>query len=514
MSARCRGFTLIEMLLAVAIAAVLGTFLLRSATAVLHWTLLESTRAAEHAQIGELVDRLQAEEDSAWAIFTPLRDVTGGPNADGHEVDFFTRDATNKTYFWAYTYDAAAQTLTRSLYGTPGGPVTTDVTYTGITGFFARTYPITALQDPSSKIYSPLYNAATLHEGAVSFFPGTPIAGGNQITYVKIQSPTLVRELQLATQTAPSGFIVVLQYTPAPTPTPKVALSSWPQYIELPLTGQALQTAALPPSRNMGFYINRLLGGAVAEAALAPCATNQARAFADGPPNWAVPLANAIAPAGAVPAGVTASTDASGCVTFSGSAFTNGMPNVALWEPGYSGTFSQSGNTCAASVKIRAEYPYTAQGPEAQMVSEGGSPLDPCSISWSAQQTSAVVNTTYRVIGCASSLSSGIVPVGSNCTLTAVPWPNDNPSCTAPNGDPGGIVNGYDGTGRYAIAPSTYGSTTLNGDGSVTFMRTSPGQVTLTASGHYVSYQYAIKAGVYQCVPHSSYNVLTTWTIN
>lgn len=520
MQRREAGFTLLEVLVALAIAVLLGGLLLRTSISALHWTALQSQRVHEHAQIGELVDRLESEEDSAWAIFTPY--------ADGHEVDFFTRDGQNQPYFWAYTYDADAQTLTRSIYSTLGGARLTDIIYTGITAFYAHTYPLTALQDPSSKIYSPLYAGATLTPGSVAFFPGSEVAGGNQITYVRIDGPTLARELQLSTQTAPSGFTVVLQYTPAPTATPKPALKAWPAFVELPIQGQALQTAALPPPHDIAFYLNRLFGGGIANAALAPCETNQARAFSDGPPNWAVPLANASAPAGALPAGVTGTTDANGCITFSSSAFTSGMPNVALYEPGYTGTVKQYGSSCGPGVSIVATYPGSQQGPDVQLDSVGGSPIDPCGITWQdAQTTSTTATTTYRVVGCASNQSRGIVPVGSNCVVTAAPWPNDSPNCVPPNNDPGGIQNGYNGSGIYSmqgysggtsargvVTSNAYGSIATNADGSVTFTRTAPGAETITAYGVYLSFSYVNRNGRYSCVTKSSYNALSSWIIN
>ena len=221
MSARVsRGFTLIELVVAVGIAVMLSYFLVRTTAMTLHWSSMQAQRNVEHASMEELVDRWRAEEDSAWAIFTPDTDVNGVANGDGHEVDFFTRDAKYQSYFWAYNYDAQAKTLMRYQYAAPGGTPVVDTTYGGITTFYVHTYPVTALQDRSSKVYSPLYDGATLLPGAVRFYGAAypQIAGGNQITYLRVESPTMVREMQLSTQTAPSGFTVVLQYTPAPGP--------------------------------------------------------------------------------------------------------------------------------------------------------------------------------------------------------------------------------------------------------------------------------------------------------
>ncbi len=350
-----KGFTLTELLIALAVVAVLGMLLVRVISLGLNAITIQTQRDAEHAAVDRLADRWRAEEDSAWAIFTPGTDVDGLPNDDGHELDFFTRDGANQSYFWAYNYDAASKTLTRYLYSQPGGTAVFDEAYTGITKFYAHTYPVTALQDKSSQIYCPLYDNAQLVPGAVRFYgPSHPdIAGGNQITYVRLEAPTNVEDMQLTTATAPSGFTVVLQYTPNPSPsaspTPAVgpspqssahnALSAWPPAVELPLKGQALQTASLPPSHDTAFYLNRLLGGGMAYADATPCAVDQGRAFTDA--TFSQLLTNATTPAGVLPSGVTGYTDAGGCIFMKSSIFTSGTPNVALYEPGYTGTFQQ-----------------------------------------------------------------------------------------------------------------------------------------------------------------------------
>ncbi len=344
-----RGFTLLELTVSLGIAAVLTLLLVQMAALVLHWSSTQAQRNVEEAAIGELVDRWHAEEDSAWAIFTPASDVNGASNSDGHEVDFFNRDAKFESYFWAYDYDAADKTLTRYLYAAPGSAPQADKTYDGITGFYAHTYPVTALQDPAAKIYSPAYNGAALQPGAVRFYGAANplIAGGNQITYVRVQSATRVRELQLSTSTAPTGFTIVLNYTPKPSATPAVTLQAWPQYVELPMQGQSLQTAWVPAPHDAAYYLNRILGGAVANAALSPCATNQARAFTDA--MFKTPLVSATPPLGALPVGVSGSTDAGGCVTINDKIGSN----VELYEPGNMTALVQNGRKLRVCSKGR-----------------------------------------------------------------------------------------------------------------------------------------------------------------
>lgn len=216
------GFTLLETMVAVAVVLAVGFFVLSALASAHRWNAALASRRASETSIGSLADRLEAEEDSAWAIFTPPADVYGAPNADGHELDFFLRDAQNRAHFWAYRYDAAGHSLQRLLYGKSGDRAIADgAPLKNIDDFFARTYPVTALQDSASPIYSALYGGAALHPAEVRFDPAQPwIAGGNQITYVRIHSAQSGRELQLSTQTAPSGFIVVARYTPSPPATP------------------------------------------------------------------------------------------------------------------------------------------------------------------------------------------------------------------------------------------------------------------------------------------------------
>ncbi len=174
------------------------------------------------AAIGWVADRLEADGDSAWAIFTPPLDAYGSSNADGHEVDFFFRDAQNRAHFAAYSYDKTEHHIARLLYAQVGAaPMVDGAPVAGVEEFFARTYPVTALQDPGSPVYSDLYRGAGLHPAEVRFDRTRPwVAGGNQITFARIRFARITRELQLSTQTAPGGFTIVLRYTPAPSNSP------------------------------------------------------------------------------------------------------------------------------------------------------------------------------------------------------------------------------------------------------------------------------------------------------
>ncbi len=240
-----RGFTLLETVVSVAIAVVLGWVLLTVITHVLLVSRVQAARDAAQSAIMQLTDNLTTEEDDAWAIYVPPSDVLGASNGDGHEVDFFARDGKQQPYFWAYNYDSSAHALTRYRFASPGGSATKDVTYSGVTAFSAQTYPITALQDSSTPVYSPMYGGARLQSGIVHFYPGMPwIAGGNNITYIHVEASGFRRDLQLATSTAPSGFTVVLNYTPSPAPTAAGGPVSWPPAIVFAAPGTTIAAGA------------------------------------------------------------------------------------------------------------------------------------------------------------------------------------------------------------------------------------------------------------------------------
>lgn len=179
-----RGLTLLELVVAMAVLAVVALVTGGLVGHALHWGDSVAARNREQTALEELAARWQAEADAAWAI-----------SAQGSELQFYRRDGFGQPHVSTYT-----------------SPVP------GVGTFSALTYPITALQDPSSPIYNPLYAGAVLQPVAVQFAPGA--LGGNALTAVTIASEHYVRAMLLTTRTAPSGFTIVLRYTPAPTPTP------------------------------------------------------------------------------------------------------------------------------------------------------------------------------------------------------------------------------------------------------------------------------------------------------
>lgn len=352
---------MLETLIAVAISVIIGMLLLQAASSFLHWSALAAQRNTENASLGELADRWEADEDSAWAIFTPPGDVLGASNADGHEVDFFTRDGHGRAYFWAYTFDSQAHTITRYLYDAPGSAPAKDTVYAGITKFATRTYPLTALQDASTPVYSPLYASATLQSGTVLFYPAMPwIAGGNNITWLRVETAANVREMQLATQTAPTGFTIVLSYTPspAPSPTPAAVLSVWPAAVRYAVSGTNVADAGAPRV-TVAALLNGLLGGGIANAA----STCPAQAF---PSASAMANNQPYSQGTRDPFGAGITLGQNGC--YGG--------QIVLNEPGYFAQFSdyQSfSSPCQSSQVALGLWANNGYGPTAYQTASGGS---------------------------------------------------------------------------------------------------------------------------------------------
>lgn len=216
MPASERGFALIETLVAAAIGFVLIWGLVALASRYAGWAA--SLNATLHAQTAaaNLSERLASEASSAWAVFIPATGVLGEPNADGHELDFFTEDGAHRPLAWAYRYDRATKLVTRYSYAPGVAPQAGEST--GPFDAFAAT------SVPASTIAAdPLFSGATIPDVQYSFAAMPQAQGGNELVNVAIQAPGVMENDTLASAVAPTSFTVVLNYTPAPlgsTPTP------------------------------------------------------------------------------------------------------------------------------------------------------------------------------------------------------------------------------------------------------------------------------------------------------
>ncbi len=219
MNASERGFTLIEVTIGAAIAAVVMWSLVAFAARTAASARLLAARGDAQARADRLSERLASEAASAWAIFVPPTDVTGASNADGHELDLFGEDAGHRAYAFAYRYDAATHTLARYAYAPGRAAVETDL-LGGYDAVSAVAYPASALADPASPAYDPLF--AGVHAPDVAHaFTALPIArGGNGVVLLHLRAAGVERDDVLASGSAPTAFTVVIAYTPSPAPTP------------------------------------------------------------------------------------------------------------------------------------------------------------------------------------------------------------------------------------------------------------------------------------------------------
>ena len=469
---RARGFTLVEVVVAAGIAVVLGWLLLHVLTQILVTSRLQAARDAEQSTVGKLVDDLTSEEDDAWAIYTPPSDVFGKSNADGHEVDFYTRDAQQRPYFWAYDYDSATRTLVRYRTGAIGGSPLQDVAFTGVTGFYAHTYPLTALQDPSTPVYSPLYNGAALQNGIVKFYAAAApwIQGGNNITYVHITSATLRRDLQLVTNTAPTGFTVVLNYTPSPSPTPP-GFKTWPANLQLATSGEHIGTS----SRGQPcFAVGR----------------NAANTSFDGSLDSNVASALGVY------------VDGNGCeVDANGTPLT--QPVIVAWEPsGTSETFNIRGNACSVA-GFGPWMPASGTGARVLLMANSTAP-GACTISLS---DGIATQTPEPDTGLVGINVTGVCPSGASrlgngqqcfATMTFTP-----PKGCGEDGNPV-ILIAY----SYSVTPS--GAALIDPTtGIVTSSSSAPFMVT----GNF-KYAYEVYSRFYNGCVSRNYTTTSNWSFN
>ena len=215
-----RGFTLVEVVIAAALWIVLGGALLYMTTGLFEQTRALTAQRAAYEQLTRLVDSLDAEATSSLAIFTPQADVLGADNSDGHELDFYSRDAQRMGHFWAYRWDATTATLQRYTYAHPGGEATaSDPPLQGITAFHASRLPAGAISQPFLGGY-------VARDVVVNFgYPG--VDGGNAVTTVSFANARNQFVLELLPGTLASGFaVVVATFVPSATPTPALPSST------------------------------------------------------------------------------------------------------------------------------------------------------------------------------------------------------------------------------------------------------------------------------------------------
>ena len=198
MNAREAGFTLVESLVGAAIGVILIWGLLTAANRLVFSAASLNARLVAQSGADRLTERLSAEAESAWAVWTPANT----------EIDFFSEDGSHRQFDWSYTYDPAQKTVTRS----------TGETYGPFDGFNASAVDVTALANPSASGFDPLFanSAAT----SVRYpLPEQPDAiGGNTLVALHLVGSGVDRTDLFASGMAPTAFTVLVVYTPSPTP--------------------------------------------------------------------------------------------------------------------------------------------------------------------------------------------------------------------------------------------------------------------------------------------------------
>jgi type II secretory pathway pseudopilin PulG len=216
-----RGFTVIEVLLALAIALPVALALASVVRLAVAGAQSAASYASEAAVMDDLVDRLDAESHGAAALFEPQTDVLGNASCDAHrecrELDFFTRDAQNVPHFWAYRFDPKANALQRYEYDDlqPGGLVNlrTSGDPIALRSFEVKNVPISRVHVASIPDY-PIADVSV-----ALGYPG--VTGGNALAVVNMSNGAYHLRRELLPRLAASGFTVVVgSYTPAPAGVP------------------------------------------------------------------------------------------------------------------------------------------------------------------------------------------------------------------------------------------------------------------------------------------------------
>ena len=220
-----RGFTVVEILLALAIALPVAITLLGVVRLAFGGAEAAAAAGAQAAVMNDLVERLDAESHTAAALFEPATDVLGNSACDPHgecdELDFFTRDTQGVPHFWAYRFDQSAHALQRYLYDDLGAKGPINLRASGpalpLRSFEVRHVAASQLHIPSLRGYVPKDVDVALG------YPG--VAGGNALAFVNMANGAFHLRRELLPRLAASGFTVVVgTYTPSPegqpSPTP------------------------------------------------------------------------------------------------------------------------------------------------------------------------------------------------------------------------------------------------------------------------------------------------------
>jgi prepilin-type N-terminal cleavage/methylation domain-containing protein len=238
---RSRGFTILEMLIAIVVLALLIFAVCDAISHTVHIGALDLGRAGEARTSSELQARMSEEARSATSVFVPALDVVGQNNSgtSAHEVDFFRKLSGGSDAYVAYRFDSGAGTVTRYDYTLAGNmpqASDADIAAAGIVSFVPQAIAVGSSGD--------VVGGSQITPVSV-YYGQTQTAGGNGVVTVAIASasvsgaPPRSSELHLAAKAMPTDFAeLVSSSSPPPhTGTHTVKFMVVPKVIKKPWHG-------------------------------------------------------------------------------------------------------------------------------------------------------------------------------------------------------------------------------------------------------------------------------------
>ncbi|HEX3549007.1 MAG TPA: prepilin-type N-terminal cleavage/methylation domain-containing protein [Candidatus Elarobacter sp.] len=224
------GFSLIEILVATAVFTVVSFGAFEAVRQLAAAAQSVAVRRAAYAALERLSVQLRAEARSATAIWSSSP-AAGGGHDDCVQLDFFTADAAGPA-FWSYrtfpNHDPSdavpAGALERLAAGAPIVPCdaaqTGAVVLSGVQAFAVSAvapgdlgaHADAYLAQPDSPFVAAVPTTAPVALGVLDA-RGAPIAGGNAIAELRIDTAAGSRVVDLLPGVFPSGFTEVLRYT-------------------------------------------------------------------------------------------------------------------------------------------------------------------------------------------------------------------------------------------------------------------------------------------------------------
>lgn len=231
-----RGFTLIEILVALAIAVVVIGVPLLAMQTIGHGLWHQAGMQRQVSRLDELADQLSVSANSALSVYTPQTTTTGTScslTQACSELRFYGRDSSGDSHFWGWTYDSNAKTL--SFCKSYAGPDDTACASTGYT--LSSVTSFTATPMTASAIAATLGASATgkkvylLPAVASATNPADPaqrVTAGDSVMVVDVTMQNASREKRLLPGDAPFSANVIARTIQTPQTSAKIAVVNDP----------------------------------------------------------------------------------------------------------------------------------------------------------------------------------------------------------------------------------------------------------------------------------------------